>query len=64
MTEQPKPLTDLGWQNGWREAPQIVKDCTAKNHVRERDGGAARYHCVTVVTCRECGYTYRVDSSD
>ena len=64
MTEQPQPLTALGWQNGWRETPEVVLDCMRKKHVRERDGGAARYHCVTVVTCRECCYMYRVDSGD
>ena len=53
-----RPIEDLGWGNGWAETPQVVKDC---NHVTT---DVTIGPCVHQVTCSECGYTYKYDSSD
>lgn len=65
---QPKLLTfpwhDYGYANGWPVAewpPRRVKACLKLKHKRE---GREVGRCVWSTTCRQCRYTYRVDSSD
>ena len=53
---------DLGWENGWREKPDIVVQCQQKGHVVYRKDDFER--CVHVVWCEICRYTYSWDSSD
>lgn len=59
-------IKDLGWMNGWNLTPSAVTECAAmrktdRSHVLEF---AQAGRCASRVTCRTCGYTYRVDSSD
>ena len=57
-----QPL-DLGWMNGWRETPRIVKRCRELGHaISDVDSSGRGYH--HVVKCEECNYVYHVDSSD
>jgi hypothetical protein len=57
-------LKSLGWMNGWKqdgEEYKVVKECSNKKHqAKEVNGG----RCVSVVTCEECKYVYKIDSSD
>jgi hypothetical protein len=57
-------LKSLGWMNGWKQdGPEYkaTKECRDKKHnPKEVNGG----RCVSVVTCTECKYEYRIDSSD
>ena len=55
--EETKTLRDLGWANGWKETPKIVKEC---DHplVGRRIG-----NCAYERKCYVCGYVYSVDSS-
>lgn len=54
-------MKDLGYANGWKDTPEIVKECKEKGHEREwRSVGRS----VGEYTCKICGYTFRVDSSD
>ena len=57
MDENQK-LQDLGYANGWKDTPKIVKKC---QHVVE---SKSEGRCLTRYTCKACGYTYLVDSSD
>jgi transposase-like protein len=58
-TTQP-PLKDLGFANGWSSIPYLVSYCPPEHHRIVKNEG----RCLTRVTCKECGYTYLVDSSD
>ncbi len=58
-------MENLGWANGWKEDPQIVKDCRAKNHkTSDVDVGPPYRGLEHVVKCEICDYVYRYDSSD
>jgi hypothetical protein len=55
------PMKNLGYANGWSEAPELVKSARAK--------GLSEYYeatgrCETTYYCPEGGYYYSVDSSD
>lgn len=51
-------IRDLGWGNGWKELPPIVKNCP------HRQTEVSLGSCVHQVTCVECGFTYKYDSGD
>lgn len=59
-------LTNLGYMNSWSETPEIVVKCNELDHgkkgIKEVDSDYSR--CLTTVRCPECGYIYRIDSSD
>ena len=51
---------NLGYANGWKDTPEIVKKCEEMGH--------KQYHrvvgnCDHEYGCVECGYSYSVDSS-
>ena len=56
-----KEIQDLGYANGWGETKEIVDICESLKHKKEiiRIG-----QCLTQYICRECGYSYKVDSTD
>lgn len=64
-----KKILDLGWMNGWDYTPdkgeanrQLLRQCSKLGHrVVERSGFG---RCVTTCACAECGYIFKVDSSD
>lgn len=58
MDEKDK-IINLGYANGWKETPELVANCD-HNPRYEKDYA---FSCVTHVTCDECGYTYKIDSS-
>jgi len=63
--EPPEDVTDLGWANGWKETPRIVRECQKMGHkVTCVDVGPCLRGLENVVTCNLCGYVYRFDSSD
>lgn len=49
--ELKKEMEYLGWANGWKETPEIVKKCHELGHNR-------------FGRCEICGYYFNVDSSD
>ena len=54
-------MKDLDYANGWKEIPEIVKNCPGgKEH---RIEGKSLGRCLSQTTCHTCGYTYKVDSS-
>ena len=54
-------MENLGYANGWKEIPEIVKQCREKHHkIDQRVTG----RCIQQYTCHVCGYKYEVDSSD
>ena len=60
-----KEMKNLGWANGWTEAPEIVKKCKEAGHQpKHEERGPRNRGLENVVTCEECGYIYRYDSSD
>jgi len=62
MMDDKKEIICLGWANGWgSDTPEIVKNCESKGHHQEASNSG---RCITIYRCRECGYYYRVDSSD
>lgn len=54
-------MKDLGYMNGWKETPKIVKMCDKEKHDIRFDKVG---RCVTQVTCKNCGYSYKIDSGD
>lgn len=52
---------DLGYANGWKETPEIVKECEKKGHVKYSQNVGK---CLTEHGCGACHYIYLVDSSD
>ena len=56
-------MTDLGYANGWKETPEIVKNC--RPHPTQHPGYYVKLvgNCLTEYGCTECGYKYLVDSS-
>ena len=64
MDEMPKVI-NLGWANGWKETPEIVKKCHALGHRPiDIDRGPPFRGLDHEVRCDICGYVYHVDSSD
>lgn len=59
--ENKKDFQDLGYVNGWKETPEIVKKCMELKHEVWSDTIG---NCLTAVVCKECGYQYKIDSSD
>ena len=54
---------DLGWANGWKETPAIVKKCREQKHEVvnfDRSGNRGLDH---EVRCHTCKYVYHYDSS-
>lgn len=60
MKEEKKPdgIIDLGCCNGWEKRPDVVAACEHETESAEIG------RCYYRVTCRKCGYTYTIDSSD
>lgn len=59
---EPK-VKNLGWANGWRETPEILKKCRELKH---KTSGVDHSHMRGTnheVRCDICGYVYRYDSS-
>lgn len=58
---------ELGYANAWfllggiDDTPAIVLKCRKLDHKLDRKTVG---RCITQVICRECGYSYHVDSSD
>lgn len=50
-------MKDLGYANGWRKQPEIVKNCTHVKDIKQNRSGS-----VTEFSCKICGYRYKVDS--
>lgn len=51
----------LGYANGWKEKPPIVKEAEAKGY---RLTATTEGHCLTRYECSELDFYYFVDSSD
>lgn len=51
-------MIDYGYANGWVSTPEQVKKC---NHKKESETIG---NCLTKITCKECGFTYKIDSGD
>lgn len=54
---------DLGWVNGWKEMPKIVKKCRKQKHEVidfDHSGNRGLHH---EVKCNICKYIYYYDSS-
>ena len=62
MSEEPKPIKDLGLENEWYSTgyPSEYWDCLDAGHTKEKEVLGS---CLTQYTCRICGITYKVDSS-
>lgn len=63
------PLKDLGWANKGGETYRIIQEhlerCRTLGHQQtDIDVGPPMRGIEHVVTCRECGFVYRYDSSD
>ena len=56
-----KELKNLGWQNGWKQTPEVVVECMTRCHQAQHVTDHSR--CYTKIFCIKCGYTYEVDSS-
>jgi len=61
-----KPSVDLGWENGWDETPDVVKECRKLGHaLTETDEGSRKNRGLDTVTrCLLCRYKFHTDSSD
>jgi len=51
----------LGYANGWARIPEVVIKCGELGHSRKQETIG---RCLTRYSCDECGYEYKVDSSD
>jgi hypothetical protein len=51
-------MTNYGYANGWVTIPEKVKDCI---HVKIEE---RIDRCLTKITCKECGFSYKIDSGD
>lgn len=58
-----REFQDFGYANGWPQGnePALVANCRILKHELESSSDA---RCVKRYTCSECGYFYRVDSTD
>ena len=54
-------MTELGYSNAWTNTPGIVKKCWENGHKREEIKGMGNER---KIICRECDYSYKIDSSD
>jgi hypothetical protein len=64
-TPKKKALKYLGWANGWKETPEIVRKCQEQHHQTSNvDEGPRHRGLKHHVICRTCGYEYYYDSSD
>jgi len=52
---------DLGYMNGWKETPEIVKKCNEMGHIQYVKSAG---RCLHEYGCGACHYFYLVDSSD
>jgi hypothetical protein len=50
-------LKDLGYANGWKEDPEIVKKCQHVKEVKNIGNHLIEFRCEI------CGYKFKVDSS-
>lgn len=68
VEQKEKPIADLGWHNAEVCRPRIddaLAKCRALKHQREDvDVGPPNRGLEHVVTCYECRFRYRYDSSD
>lgn len=58
----PKHYNDLGWANGWKEEPEIVRECQKQGHETRQishDWYGLHNECI----CDICKYIYHYDSS-
>lgn len=60
-TWEPKYKT-LGYQNGWKETPELVKDCHHKEDIVVTYLNSRHTH--KQICCSICMYIYYVDSGD
>ena len=51
-------LVNFGYANGWTLIPEKVKNCI---HVKSEENIGK---CLTKITCKQCGFTYKIDSGD
>jgi len=57
-------VVNLGWANGWKEDPAIVKRCRELGHDPMHNNLDRSMHGLnTEVRCDVCGYVYHYDSS-
>jgi hypothetical protein len=61
ISKDERGYAQLGYANGWKETPDIVKKCEAKNHKLESKKVGRG---VTEYICHKCKYVYFVDSTD
>ncbi len=54
-------VQDLGYANGWKDTPDIVKKCHEMGHIQN---GRNVGRCLHEYGCGACKYKYLVDSSD
>jgi len=54
-------IHDLGYANGWKETPEIVRNCKQQGHIQYSQNVGK---CLTEYGCGACHYKYLVDSSD
>ena len=51
-------MIDYGYVNGWISIPEKVKNCI---HVKSEETIG---RCLTKITCKQCGFYYKIDSGD
>lgn len=58
-------MIDFGWANSWgNKMPELVQQCRVeKAHTPTREKHP-QFKSVTKVSCKECNYSYMIDSSD
>lgn len=57
-TEPKGEIKSYGYANGWSKTPDVIAKC--KHKVERKEIG----RCLNEYTCKECGYSYKVDSGD
>ena len=57
-------MIDLGYMNGWKETPDMVKKCREKGHETTSHKFRTIGGTVQEYRCDLCGYKYKVDSGD
>ena len=61
-------IVDLGYINGWKHdsIPEIYQKCVDARENREVHDIEWKTigRCLNKTTCKTCGWTYKVDSSD
>lgn len=61
LQESKEKVIDLGWANGWKEIPDLIKTCNKKKHPIKRYNIG---RCQHEYRCDFCGYVYKADSGD